>query len=252
MFNLFKKLCCTLLVLALIASLPVALGEAAAVEEESDLIDLFKMEGVDLSEPNFEGYEYEYVSEDGTESRYYTSYLLEIDGLKRTKNKREITNLFSSYVEDYAFEGDYCYLYLNMDWGYLVPLFSKEINVTVRGVEYKRTNMITTCTQEQIDILLDTGTFRLTDNSMRIINVLSNKRKREGCIGFGIMKPLELTEDTLSGMLDYLNQEDRAYNASYDGYLISPYFAAVSASFLNNTDEEKIMGLRRIREGQDE
>lgn len=59
------------------------------------------------------------------------------------------------------------------------------------------------------------------------------------------MKPLELTEDTLSGMIDYLDQDEKAYKASYDGYLISPYFAGVSQSFLSNSDEERIMTIRR-------
>ena len=237
-----------LLALTLAGCKPIIVkAEEELVQEEVQvkLIDMFKMQDADLSEPNFDGFEYEYVSDDGKESKYYISYLKEIDGLKRTNNKRETNDLFSYNKSEYEFKGDYCYLYYDSEFGYLVPLFSKDLSVTINDVEYLRTNIISSATQEQIDILLETDTYRLTDNSVRLLPVAIKKRIRDGFIGAGIMEPLEITDDALTGKMDYVNQSDKVYDETYDGYLIGPYFAQVSYNFLDNTEEEKIMTLKR-------
>ena len=78
------------LALTLMGCNPVIVkGEEQLVQEETqvELIDMFK---VDYSSPEYQLYEHKYVSDDGKIEKWYVSYLPEIEGLKRTDEKRQI------------------------------------------------------------------------------------------------------------------------------------------------------------------
>ena len=174
-------------------------GEEQLVQEETqvELIDMFK---VDYCGPEYAIYEHKYVSEDGKEEKWLISYLPEIDGLKRTDEKRIVEDEGFKKDTEQQFTGDYRYLYLNLDHVDLVAFNDDEVELTYGefldygSIDYNfssyiKTRLITQISNEALQILHDYGVYRVVDNVFTF-PVVMNSAKENGASGLAYLKPL--------------------------------------------------------------
>ena len=211
-------------------------GEEQLVQEETqvELIDMFK---VDYSSPEYQLYEHKYVSDDGKIEKWYVSYLPEIEGLKRTDEKRQIESAI--YEDGEQLEGDYTYLYCNRKNLYVMPFDSEDNNILYNITPYVKTQMVTEISDEALKILHDYGVCRIVDNAiffkkdMEII-------KEQGKAGMALLKPLFIDENGLHVEIIGIPTTVTEYNhETMNGLLVLPELNSINDNYFKATEEQK-------------
>ena len=234
----------------------LALGEAqpAGEEKPAELIDLFKID-YEITDPEYDAmYEHRYVSDDGKEERWYFSYLPEIDGLKRTDEKRKIESC--KWVDDGSsdFEGDYAYLYMCRETGYLMPFkhttggqlsSSGNYTMTFQGHHYLRLKDIVKISDEAMQILHDYDLHRLNDDIFNLKYNLSLFLEA-GKAGLAYLEPLSIENDTMTLKIHAITDKDGGYDHdTMNGMLVYADGNSVNKDYFTATEEEKTITLKK-------
>lgn len=245
------------LVLILTAT-PMALAQdevkTDGEEKPAELIDLFKID-YEITDPEYDVmYEHRYVSDDGKEERWYNSYLPEIDGLKRTDEKRKLES--DRWVDDGSsdFEGDYAYLYLCHENGYMMPFkhvtgevmsSSGNYYITFQGHRYIKTREIVSICDETMEVLHDYELYRLTDNVF-IMKLALGVMFDTGKAGLAYLEPLSIENDTMTLKMHAITDKNGGYDHdTMNGMLIYADGNSVNKNFFTATEEEKIITINK-------
>lgn len=230
-------------------------GEEQLVQEETqvELIDMFKVD-YDIAEPEYEGYEHKYVSEDGKEEKWYVSYLPEIDGLKRTDERVAVTPVDWDYAKDEEFKGDYNYLYYNNFDAGLLPLHpsierEQGSNIILICDEiYSRTKTVTTISDEAREILINYGVYRASDMIL-LFDTMKEVFTEENKKGLSLLKPLFIDEEGLHVEVIGIPVDKIAYNhETMNGLLYYPEANTIKDDYFTTTQEEKQFVIKKVNQ----
>ena len=246
-----KRLSVIFLIMALVFGLfGAALAEEVILEGE-ELLGFFKSTEEDFSNPDYVGCERIYINSDG-EIKKFASNLINIDGYVGEKevdiNNKIIGGLNASSEEEYPFEGDYYYLYYNTVTGFMRPIKSEELELDINGIRWKRTKFVTSINEEILKILNETDTYRVTDNIVILDSSVVYIQDKTGWAGLSVLEPIELTSDELitkyTAIIDTINP----YEEKYNGYLINVEHNLAPHNYMNATEEERTIVLKRNRQ----
>ena len=254
----------SLVLLLLITLLPI---ESVAAETNGevkgkDLLNIFMDKESDFSSFQWMG-EWEYSSKNGKSKRNYASNLKKIDGLTRTKKKitdgkpidsaETWNSAMATNVEDYPFEGDYEYLYFNKEENLLRPIASKERYVFINGTQWQRSIFITQISEEAMQLLHETNTYRFTDNLTLVLAEMGSNvfYGMDGYCGARILKPTLLTDETLTVEATLIpkpvtwTQKFTPYHKSLNGYLLQAGEIATAKNYDDIPTKKKTIVLKR-------
>ena len=233
-------------------------GEEQLVQEETqvELIDMFK---VDYCGPEYAIYEHKYVSEDGKEEKWLISYLPEIDGLKRTDEKRIVEDDGFRKDTEHQFTGDYCYLYGNLRTQEMVPFRESEVNLSYDTYEdygsmiynddpYIKTRDITSIPNEALQILHDYGVYRVVDNATNF-QLQMDVVKSNSAAGLAFLKPLFIDEEGLHVEIVGIPADTVDYDhETMNGLLYYPGVEVINEDYYAATEEEKKFVIKKINQ----
>lgn len=236
-----------LLVLTLAGCKPVLVNaEKQLVQEETQtkLIEMFKTD-YEISSPEMGViYEHKYVSEDEKIEKWYVSYLPEIDGLKRTDEKRKINSVDGRFTECDIKE-EHAHLYYNITkQNYDVPFYSEDAEIISNGDLFVKELVITQIDKEALEILRKYDLYRLSDNILCFENTL-NYAYQCGYEGLAFIIP-EKYDEKEGLTVRYVSYEDKDanYTENLNGYLINPKYDVITGAYKNSSEEEKVMVLK--------
>ena len=239
-----------LLALTLAGCKPIIVkAEEELVQEEVQvqLIDMFK---VDYCGPEYAIYEHKYVSDDGKEEKWLISYLPEIDGLKRTEERRKVADEGFRKGMEQQFIGDYCYLYGNLRTQLVVPFDDKSVDLSYDTYEdygsfvynddpYIKMQLITQISDEALQILHDYGVYRVVDNAIFFQLQMDVVRQNEAA-GLAFLKPLFVDEEGLHVEIVGIPADTIDYDhESMNGLLSYPGVDVINEDYFDATEEEK-------------
>ena len=233
-------------------------GEEQLVQEETqvELIDMFK---VDYCGPEYAIYEHKYVSEDGKKEKWLISYLPEIDGLKRTDEKRIVEDDGFRKNTEQQFTGDYCYLYANLSTQRYMPFNEEEVEISYDNYEdygsitynyepYIKLQDITQISDEALQILHDYGVYRVVDNAI-FFQVMMDAAKQSGASGLAYLKPLFIDEEGLHVEIVGIPVDTVDYDhGTMNGLLEYPGVEVINEDYYTATEEEKQFVIKKINQ----
>lgn len=231
-------------------------GEEQLVQEETqvELIDMFK---VDFCGPEYQIYEHKYVSEDGKEEKWLISYLPEIDGLKRTDERRLVEDEGYRETDEQQFTGDYCYLYANLSTQRYMPFNEDKVELSYdtyedygsmiyNGENYIKTRMTAKISDEALQILHDYGVYRVVDNAI-FFQVMMDAARQSGAAGLAYLRPLYIDEEGLHVEIIGIPVDTIDYNhETMNGLLEYPGADVINEKYYTATEKDKQFVIKKI------
>jgi len=210
-----------------------------ASAESNELIEMFRTE-YEIINPDYDDfYEYRYVSEDGEIEKWYCSYLPEIDGLKRTEEKRWL-EFWNDPEEICDIEQEHAHLHFERGTGFFRPSFNEEETDSQGMIKLKP---IVTISREALQVLNDYNLYRLSDLLTYMPADVENAKKgaRQGLI---YLIPNNINGDTFELDVVLYNSDTANYTADMNGWLVSWEYSYASELF--DPDKDRTMVFEKI------
>ena len=160
--NLKNKVIAGTLALILSGS-PMALakGEQLVKSRQEVRIESLSTDYELSKEDYFKKYKYKYVDDTG-KIKWFTSYLDEIDGYKRTNEKERVYDYITDESVSIDTSNDYAFLYYSQYTGSYMPFYNDEVVPLDQG--YVKTSFITRANRDSLEFLREYNLYRLVDN----------------------------------------------------------------------------------------
>lgn len=237
-----NKIYAGLLALTLAFNTPVLVkGEEQVVktETQTELIQMFQTDYEITDLVCGEVTLNKYVSEDGKIEKWYSSYLPEIDGLKRTNETKIIKSAMAVDNEPCDIKQYHTHQYFHNSHGLLTPFVCGEDTIYFHNNSLYKTIFVSNENQEVLDILHEFEIYRISDNAF-LYNAMMNNISQKGGIGIAGLQIESLDDSTLiTNVVPLMNNGQGYDHETMNGLLLSPVYNAISIEYLETLDEEK-------------